>query len=70
MKKLFAVFTLLSMLSGFVVPAFADTASGSSLGCCDCRPAAAPAAAAPAALLPHRNVVTRVLTATRAMLPG
>ena len=27
MKKLFAVFTLLSMLSGFVVPAFADVAA-------------------------------------------
>lgn len=48
MKRLFAVITLLSMLSGFVVPAFADTAAApASAATATAAPAAA--ASAPAA---------------------
>ncbi len=53
MKKLFAVFTLLSMLSGFVVPAFADVAAApASAAAATSAPAAAAAPAAPAADAP------------------
>ena len=49
MKKLFAVFTLLAMLSGLVVPAFADDAAAPASAAATAAAAAAPAAAAPAA---------------------
>ncbi len=49
MKRLFAVITLLSMLSGFVVPAFADTAAAPASAAAATAAPAAPAAAAPAA---------------------
>ena len=48
MKKLFAALTLLSMLSGFVVPAFADTAAAPASAAASAA-AASPAAAAPTA---------------------
>ena len=50
MKKLFAVFTLLAMLGGLVVPAFADdVAAPASAAATTTAAVAAPAAAAPAA---------------------
>ena len=53
MKKLFAVFTLLAMLGGLVVPAFAeDAAAPASAAAATAAPAATPAVAAPAADAP------------------
>ena len=48
MKKFFAVFTLLSMLSGFVVPAFADVAAAPAPAAAASTAAVAAPAAAPA----------------------
>jgi Amt family ammonium transporter len=52
MKKLIAAIALLSVLCGFVVPAFADVASAPAVATAASAPAAATAASAPAAAAP------------------
>jgi Amt family ammonium transporter len=52
MKKLFAAIALLSVLCGFVVPAFADVASAPAVATAASAAAAATAASAPAAAAP------------------
>ena len=73
MKRLIATFTLLGMLSGFIVPAFADNAPASAPATTTASAVAAPLQVLPPLLmllpalplLPHPNAATRALTVTR-----